>query len=82
MSVLMDKKMRYSAVILNPIVIGDPYEKVKPFIEVKKFGTNNEWLWTADKFIDRKSCMADIYLDLKENGKVIIFYNYFFKTMI
>ncbi len=68
--------MKYSAVILNPIVIGDPYSKVKPFIEVKKFGTNNEWLWTMDKFIDRKSWMADMYLDLKENGKV--YHNFLF----
>ena len=66
----MDKKVGYSAVILNPIVIGDPNGKVKPFIEVKKFGTNFEWLWSATKFIDRKACMADLYLELKENGKI------------
>ena len=39
-------------------------------IVVKKFGTTNEWLWDASKFIDRKHCMSEIYLDLKHDGKV------------
>jgi hypothetical protein len=29
LSILMDKKMKYTPIILNPIVIGDPYSKVK-----------------------------------------------------
>jgi hypothetical protein len=28
-SILLDKKMKYQSIILNPIVIGDPYSKVK-----------------------------------------------------
>jgi hypothetical protein len=39
-------------------------------IVAKKFGTNNEWLYDSDKFIDRKACMSEIYLDMKEDGKV------------
>ncbi len=39
-------------------------------IVAKKFGTNNEWLYDSDKFIDRKACMSEIYLDMKEDGRV------------
>ena len=37
---------------------------------VKKFGTSNEWLWDSSKFIDRKACMSEMYLDLKHDGKI------------
>jgi hypothetical protein len=38
----------------------------------KKFGTNNEWIWESEKFIDRKALMSEMYIDLKEDGKVIL----------
>ena len=31
MSIILDKKMKYESIILNPIVIGDPYSKIKVF---------------------------------------------------
>lgn len=70
MSILLDKKMRYDLMILNPKVIGDPHSKPRPMIEVKKFGTTLQWLWTSQKFIDRKSYMSEAYLDFKDDGKV------------
>ncbi|CAF0841426.1 unnamed protein product [Brachionus calyciflorus] len=70
MSILMDKKMRYDLMILNPIVIGDPHSKPRPVILVRKFGTSLEWIWEAEKFIDRKAVMSDFYLDFKEDGKI------------
>lgn len=70
MSIILDKKMKYQPLILNPIVIGDPYSKIKPVIVAKKFGTSYEWLYDSDKFIDKKTLMSEIYLDLKEEGKV------------
>lgn len=70
MSIILDKKMKYEPIILNPIVIGDPHSKARPAIIVKKFGTSNEWLWDSQKFIDRRSLMSEVYLDFKEDGKV------------
>jgi hypothetical protein len=45
---------------------------LKPMIVAKKFGTNSEWLYDSDKFIDRKAVMSDYYLDMKEDGKVLL----------
>ena len=70
MSIVLDKKVKYSAKILLPIVLGDPYSKVQPFIKVRKFGLASEWLWTQSKFFDRMACMSEIYLEMKEYGKV------------
>lgn len=41
---------------------------------MKKFGTSKEWLWDVEKFIDRKACMSEIYLDLRDDGKVLFKY--------
>lgn len=41
---------------------------------MKKFGTSKEWLWDVEKFIDRKACMSEIYLDLRDDGKVLLKY--------
>ena len=39
-------------------------------VVVKKFGTNIEWIWDKEKFIDRKCNMSEMYWDMKEDGKV------------
>ena len=70
MSILLDKKVKYTATILNPFALGELDMKVKPYIIVRKFGTTNEWIWDSQKFIDRKSYMSEMYLDLKEDGKI------------
>lgn len=33
MSILLDRKIKYQAIILNPIVIGDPHSKAKVFLD-------------------------------------------------
>lgn len=70
MSMLMDRKMKYKPIILNPVVIGEPKSKVRPLIIAEKFGTSNKWLWDIEKFINRKACMSDIYMEFKQTGKV------------
>lgn len=37
MSILMDKKMRYDLMILNPIVMGDPHSKPKVILDLRIF---------------------------------------------
>ena len=44
---------------------------------VEKFGTSNKWIWDIEKFIDRKACMSEMYLEFKEHGKVAIEYTTF-----
>lgn len=70
MSVLLDKKMKYKPIILNPVVIGEPKSKVKPLVIAEKFGTSNKFLWDTEKFINRKACMSEMYLEFKQNGMI------------
>jgi hypothetical protein len=46
----------------------------KPIIIARKFGTNLEWLYDSEKFIEKKAMMSELYLDLKEDGKVWPFF--------
>ena len=75
MSQLMDKKMKYKPIILNPVVIGEPRSKVRPLVIAEKFGTSNKWLWDIEKFIERKACMSEMYMEYKQNGIVSILLN-------
>lgn len=67
MSIAMDKKMKYKPIILNPVVIGEPKSKVRPLVIAEKFGTSSKWLWDIEKFINRKACMSEMYLEFKQN---------------
>lgn len=72
MSIGLDKKMKYKPIILNPVVIGEPKSKVRPLIIAEKFGTSCKWLWDIEKFINRKACMSEMYLEFKQNGLIDI----------
>lgn len=39
-------------------------------MSVKNFALGLEWIWTEEKFLDRKNDMSEYYLDFKDNGKV------------
>jgi hypothetical protein len=46
-------------------------------VVVEKFGTSNKWIWDIEKFIDRKACMSEMYLEFKEHAKVNKEYDHF-----
>jgi kinesin family protein 1 len=39
-------------------------------VQVKNFALGLEWIWTKEKFLNRKSDMTDFLLDFKEDGKI------------
>jgi len=39
-------------------------------VEAKNLMSGLKWLWTKEKFHDRKQDMSEYYLDIKEDGKV------------
>jgi len=39
-------------------------------VTVKNFALGLEWVWTKNKFLDRKVDMSEFWLDFKEDGKI------------
>lgn len=37
---------------------------------MKNFALGLEWVWTKNKFLDRKVDMSEFWLDFKEDGKI------------
>lgn len=68
MSITLDKKTKYSALAVSSASRGDYDPMSKAFISVKNFAQGLEWIWTKEKFMDRKVDMAEFYLDFKDNG--------------
>ena len=38
------------------------------FIQIKNFEFGLEWIWSKEKFLDRKADMSEFYLDLKDGA--------------
>lgn len=37
---------------------------------MKNFVSGLEWIWTKNKFMDRKVDMSELYLDFKDDGVI------------
>lgn len=83
-SITLDKKVKYTAYPLHPAIRGEYKDKIKILVEAKNFMTGLKWLWTKEKFNDRKQDMSEYFLDVKEDGKVdqekFKFYDPFFES--
>ncbi len=69
-SIALDKKVKYTAYPVPAAIRGEYDNKVKILVSVKNFALGLNWLWTKEKFMDRKLDMSEYYLDIKEDGKV------------
>jgi len=69
-SIALDKKVKYTAHPVPSQIRGEYDDKVKVLVSVKNFALGLHWLWTKEKFMDRKLDMSEYYLDVKEDGKV------------
>ncbi len=70
MSIAMDKKVRFEVMVTSSDLRGEYSGGPQPMILVKNFGTGYEWVWTKQKFLDRKELMSTYYNDLKDNGVI------------
>ncbi len=70
MSITLDKKVKFTALAVSSASRGDYDPQAKAFVSVKNFALGLEWVWTKNKFLDRKVDMIDYYLDFKEDGKI------------
>lgn len=69
-SIAMDKKIKFSAMAVSSASRGAYSSKAKPFVSVKNFALGLEWIWTKEKFLDRKVDMSEYYLDFKDDGEI------------
>jgi len=69
-SIALDKKVKFSAMAVSSASRGDYCTHAKPFVSVKNFALGLEWVWTKEKFLDRKVEMSEYYLDFKDDGAV------------
>ena len=70
MSIELDKKVKFTAFAVSGESRGEFNGKLKTFVSVKNFLTDLEWIWTKQKFLDRKADMAAFYTDIKTDGKI------------
>ena len=69
-SIAMDKKIKYTALPVSAEARGDYDGKYKACVSVKNFAQGLEWIWTKNKFLDRKADMTELYADLMDDGKI------------
>ena len=43
-------------------------KNLKAYVSVKNFASGLEWIWTKNKFLDRKAEFTELYLDFKDDG--------------
>lgn len=67
-SIALDKKVMFSALPVPADARGEYNGKYKVYVIVKNFALGLEWIWTKDKFLDRKVDMVEIYNDYKDDG--------------
>lgn len=67
-SIALDKKVIFTALPVSAEARGDYNGKMKAFVSVRNFSLGLEWIWTKDKFLDRKVDMTELFLDLKDDG--------------
>ena len=49
---------------------GEYEGKIKAFVRVKNFQSGLEWIWTKEKFLNRKADFTEYYNDYKEDGVI------------
>jgi len=67
-SIVLDKKIKFEALIVSAEARGEYDSKIKPYVHVKNFQTGLEWMWDKAKFLDRKTLMSEYYADFKDDG--------------
>ncbi|CAF0775063.1 unnamed protein product [Brachionus calyciflorus] len=66
-SIALDKKVIFTALPVSADARGDYDGKFRVFVSVKNFALGLEWIWTKEKFLNRKSEIVEIYNDLKDD---------------
>ncbi len=69
-SIALDKKVMFIALPVSSEARGDYNGKFRAYVLVKNFALGLEWIWTKQKFLERKVDMIEIYADFLDDGIV------------
>ncbi len=69
-SIALDKKICFIALPVSSDARGDYDKKYKAYVLVKNFALGLEWIWTKQKFLDRKVDITEIYNDFMDDGVI------------
>lgn len=70
MSIDMDKKVKFTAFPVSGETRGEFKGKLKTFVSVKNCQTELEWIWTKEKFLNRRQEMTEYYNDWRDNNTI------------
>jgi len=66
MSEALDKKVRFTAVVMTPQMLGKSEGKSEIHVKVTQLQTGYSWFWSKGKFINRKYAMSEMFDDFEE----------------
>lgn len=69
-SIALDKKVCFTVLPVAPEARGDYSDKVRAYVAIKNFAVGLEWIWTKEKFLDRKADMMEMYQDYQEDKTI------------
>ncbi|KAL4229280.1 hypothetical protein ACF0H5_012320 [Mactra antiquata] len=64
----LDKRKRFDMIIVSPEARGELSGRTEVMVKMTDTDTKHEWIWTSNKFLDRKCIMSEMF-DKYEDGK-------------
>ncbi|ESO96408.1 hypothetical protein LOTGIDRAFT_115884, partial [Lottia gigantea] len=64
----LDKKMKFELMVVSPEARGELRGRTEVMIRVVNVETKHEWIWSHEKFMNRKYLMQEMYQDFLEEG--------------
>ncbi|KAK3106540.1 hypothetical protein FSP39_022244 [Pinctada imbricata] len=65
----LDKKMKFELAIVSPEARGELTGRTEVMVHVVDLETKHEWLWSKEKFMNRKYVMVEMYDDYEDGDE-------------
>ncbi|XP_064610663.1 kinesin-like protein KIF28 isoform X2 [Liolophura sinensis] len=65
----LDKKMKFELMVVSPEARGEIHGRTEVMVRVVHLETKHEWIWTRQKFLNRKYIMQEMYQNYQEGDE-------------
>lgn len=65
----LDKKMRFELMVVSPEARGELKGRTEVMVRVTNLETKHEWIWSRQKFLNRKFVMQEMYDNFQEGDE-------------